>query len=187
MTVIINFWGGPGSGKSTWASFLFYSMKQLGYKVELVTEFAKDLTYERDFKTLKANWPLVLGEQLKRQTRLVGKVDYIITDSPLALSVIYSDLVSPAELDKEIMRLKESYGLSNEIDVRVKRTKPYRKYGRGETRLQALEVDKAITAYLGNYFEVKSQPDGKLALTLIELARGRFNHEEEEKRHRDTK
>ena len=36
---VINFCGGPGSGKSTAAAGLFYNMKIAGYNVELTDEF----------------------------------------------------------------------------------------------------------------------------------------------------
>ena len=35
---VINFYGGPGSGKSTAAAGLFYKMKLGGYSVELTDE-----------------------------------------------------------------------------------------------------------------------------------------------------
>lgn len=82
MTKVINLFAGPGAGKSTTAAALFVLMKTEGYKVELVTEYAKELVYAEDWETL--NWqPAVTKEQDARQRRLVGKVDWIITDSPL--------------------------------------------------------------------------------------------------------
>lgn len=49
----INIFGGPGVGKSTISSGLFYQMKTRGYKVEFISEYAKDLTYGKDFVKLK--------------------------------------------------------------------------------------------------------------------------------------
>ena len=39
---VINFYGGPGVGKSTKAAGMFYKMQLAGYSVELVNEFAKE-------------------------------------------------------------------------------------------------------------------------------------------------
>ena len=39
---VVNFFGGPGCGKSTTAAFLFGHMKVSDYKVELIHEVAKD-------------------------------------------------------------------------------------------------------------------------------------------------
>lgn len=71
---LINLYGGPGTGKSTTRSGLFCLMKRAGLKVEEVTEYAKDLTYEESWALLK-NQQHVTGEQDRRQRRLLGKVD----------------------------------------------------------------------------------------------------------------
>ncbi len=91
MTVCINFFGGPGSGKSTTASELYSFLKKKNYSVELVQEFAKDLVYENS-ETLLGIQLVVFAEQFKRQWRLLNKVDYIVTDSPLLLSSVYFEL-----------------------------------------------------------------------------------------------
>lgn len=44
-STVINFWGAPGSGKSTAAAELFVQMKKDGANIELTTEYAKDLVY----------------------------------------------------------------------------------------------------------------------------------------------
>ena len=40
---VINFYGGPNTGKSTKAAGMYYKMNLAGYNVELVNEFAKEL------------------------------------------------------------------------------------------------------------------------------------------------
>ena len=45
--ICINFYGGPGIGKSTMAAKMFAALKTAGVKTELVGEFAKDLVYDR--------------------------------------------------------------------------------------------------------------------------------------------
>jgi len=52
MTKYINIFGGPGAGKSTTAALLFAEMKSGGFKVELVTEVAKDFVWEDRSTTL---------------------------------------------------------------------------------------------------------------------------------------
>ena len=55
---VINLFGGPGAGKSTTAAGLFFFMKSdssFDKSVELVTEFAKDLTYAERFKELQGD------------------------------------------------------------------------------------------------------------------------------------
>ena len=86
---VINFVGGPGSGKSTTAAGVFFGMKVTAqHPVELVTEHAKELTYAEAWKALE-NQQAVTSEQDQRQRRLQGHVDYVITDSPLFLGCVY--------------------------------------------------------------------------------------------------
>jgi len=78
---VISLWAGPGAGKSTTAAALFAHMKQLRHSVELVTEYAKDLTYEQHWKRL-ADQLVMLAEQNYRQAKCEGQAEYIVTDSP---------------------------------------------------------------------------------------------------------
>ena len=54
-------------------------------------EFAKEIVYA-DNNKLRNDQLIVMGEQYRRTFVLDGKVDYIITDSPILLSVIYNRL-----------------------------------------------------------------------------------------------
>jgi ABC-type glutathione transport system ATPase component len=52
-TIMVNIYGGPGCGKSTTAAGVFTLLKIHKIDCELVTEFAKDLTWENRHKTLE--------------------------------------------------------------------------------------------------------------------------------------
>jgi nicotinamide riboside kinase len=88
MTKIINFFGAPGTGKSTLAADLFSTMKKAKESVELITEYAKDLTWSKRKEELK-NQVYVFGKQLNRIMNVYGQVEFIVTDSPILLSKIY--------------------------------------------------------------------------------------------------
>lgn len=88
MALHINFVSPPSSGKSTLSSELFSKMKKLGYKVELVTEVAKDYVYKKDFVSLSYQ-PLILGKQSFKNFKLDTQLDYIVNDAPFILSPIY--------------------------------------------------------------------------------------------------
>lgn len=88
-TKVINLFGAPGTGKSTIAAYIFAKLKAQKINCELVTEFAKDLCWDNNLDAL-ANQYYIFGAQSYRLSRLVGKVDIIICDSPLPLSIVYA-------------------------------------------------------------------------------------------------
>ncbi|MBK1871561.1 AAA family ATPase [Aestuariivirga sp. YIM B02566] len=142
--LVINLWAGPGAGKSTTAAGLFNLMKLSGYRVELVTEVAKDLVYEERIKLLNDNQLLVLALQDHRLRRLVGKADIAITDSPLPLSIVYKPaqgLFSASWLNDTALALWRDY---ENYNILVKRSKPYQKYGRTQTLEEARKLDARI-------------------------------------------
>jgi ABC-type oligopeptide transport system ATPase subunit len=142
---IINLFAGPGAGKSTTAAGLFHLMKLKKYNVELVTEYAKDLTWDERWSTL-SNQLYVFAKQYSRISRLSNKVEYVVTDSPLLLSLIYSSpqlhnhTFTPLVL--EIWKSFENYNFF------IKRTKEYIKNGRSQTEEEAIEIDKKILSLL---------------------------------------
>lgn len=87
-TLTINLLGGPGSGKSTLASGIFYNLKMGHIDCELVTEFAKYLTWEKNYKAL-AHQYYVSAKQMHREYVVQGQVDCVITDSPIITGLLY--------------------------------------------------------------------------------------------------
>lgn len=117
-------------------------MKLMGLKAELVTEFAKELVYSENHTDLN-NQLLILAEQDRRMRRLVGEVDYIITDSPLLLTTVYNrEGTYEGEWFTEAARaLHRSYVNANFF---ILREKPYQQYGRSQTEDEAREYDLII-------------------------------------------
>ena len=107
--LVVNLFGVPCAGKSTGAAYIFYKLKTLGLNVELVTEFAKDKVWEQNDEALK-NQAYIFGQQAFRLSRCVDKVDVIITDSPLPLSIIYNkDKRLTENFNKSVMDVFNSY------------------------------------------------------------------------------
>ena len=79
---------GPGVGKSTVAAQLFAKMKENGYSVELITEYAKELVYENRIKTMN-DQVYLLGKQYHRIKNALESNEYLVIDSPLILSYVY--------------------------------------------------------------------------------------------------
>ena len=112
MTKVINLFGGPGAGKSTTAAGLFYEMKVRDIKCELVTEYAKDMTYEKRTNIL-SDQLYILAKQNRKLIRLVGEVDYIITDSPLLIGLMYVPVNYYAQFSSLVHEIFGSYNNTN--------------------------------------------------------------------------
>lgn len=147
---VINLFAGPGIGKSTTAAGVFWKMKTLGFKVELVTEFAKGLVYASDMKLKDQLY--VFAKQNWRLSVLEGQVDYAITDSPLILSNIYFDKETSMYTEEYFKQLVgdtfDHYHNINFVMNRDTETHPYQKYGRTQTLEEAKELDDKIMEYL---------------------------------------
>ncbi len=86
---IINLIGGPNTGKTTTALGLTYLMKMAGYRVKYVSEYAEEMVYEERSNILEDQL-YILAKQNRRLHRLRGLVDYVVTDSPLVLGLVYA-------------------------------------------------------------------------------------------------
>lgn len=137
-TKVINLFGNPGSGKSTTAAFLFSELKGRGLEAELVTETAKDLVWDEDDRRL-SNQFYVFSTQLHRIERLVGKVEYIITDSPLLMQIGYykeRHLPGPRHFKKLCITYNDKY---NNINILLKSNKSISNVGRAEIELNPMK------------------------------------------------
>lgn len=152
MTKVLNYFGGPGVGKSTIASGVFHELKKRDIVCEYVSEYAKDCVWEETTKLLE-NQIHVFAEQLRRQYRLMGKVDYIITDSPLLLSGIYyrfytdkmgHPFFSEEHTELAIKFFDETFAQFDNINFIIKRQKKYNPIGRKQTEEEAKEIDKMV-------------------------------------------
>lgn len=146
MTKVINMYGGPGTGKTTSMAGLFSLMKLKAMSVELVTEFAKDLVWgERH--NMFTEQDFIFAEQNHRLRRLVGKVDWIITDSPLLLSHIYMPDDYPGK-EPFLQFVDEMYDSYDNINILLTRVKEYDANGRNQTEDEARAIDDTIHALL---------------------------------------
>lgn len=143
---VVNFYGGPGTGKSTMAASVFAELKWRGYNVELVTEFAKDLVWEKRFNTLD-DQIYIFGKQYHKLYRLRDQVDFIITDSPLLLSLHYGAKLPDSFLDMVL----ETYESFDNVDIFLEREKDYNPAGRYQTKEEAKAIDDKMQHLLRNY------------------------------------
>jgi hypothetical protein len=143
MTKIINLFGAPGSGKSTMAAGIFCDMKRRGHLTELVTEVAKDFVWSGRDQCIKCQ-PLIFGKQLYRIERLLGKVDIIVTDSPLLLSSIYNQTYGHL-FDATVFNIWDKMDNMNYL---LRRTKKYVGVGRNQSENESDLLHVAIKSYL---------------------------------------
>lgn len=138
-TLVINLIGGPGSGKSTCASGIFYQLKKLGINCELALEFAKDKVWEESIKTLDDQF-YIFGKQYHKLFRLNDKVDVIITDSPLIISILYNKTPSKYFNDFVI----EQYNTFDNLLFFINRNDTYQTEGRLQSKEEAENIDNFI-------------------------------------------
>lgn len=166
--IVVNFYGGPGVGKSTAAAKIFYELKTRGVRSELVGEFAKELVYNRAYTVLSDQ--LYLFSEQAHRLRMLDKygVQVAICDSPLLLSPIYGK-----EKNLVDMALRE-YSKYDNYNFVLERVESYLKDdARKASFEQAHQKDMQILALLrqnnipysmiGNVLDITSEDLDSLA------------------------
>lgn len=145
--IVVNIFGGPGAGKSTTAAGLFYKMKQKGLNVELVTEYAKDMTWEGRMNIL-GDQLYVLAKQQRRVARLVGKVDYVVTDAPFFLGLVYMEPDYLRTFEPLVLEAWDRY--ENHCFMLNRKNIQFQEVGRNQDAKQALEIDNKLHRLLNS-------------------------------------
>lgn len=161
-TLIVNLFGGPGSGKTTCSWEIASELKKMGYITEYVPEYAKELVWDNALDLLDGsliNQKMILVEQQHRIERLLGKVDFIITDSPVLMNPVYLqdglDSNAVSEYKVEILDLFKS---NANFCMFIERGGKFENTGRIHNLEQSKEIDIAIknilednNIYFGTY------------------------------------
>ena len=155
MSTVINLYGGPGTGKSTSAAYLFYLLKSQGKNAELVREYVKDWAWEgRNISTYDQIY--LLGKQVRRESILYGKVDYIVTDSPIMLGIYYASKYSSLSVSEGVRAMTLAYYRQaaedghKHVHVFLERSKPYNPLGRFQSEDQAKNIDNGVYGMLAD-------------------------------------
>lgn len=159
--LVVNLTGAPGAGKSTGAAIIFAELKKLGINAELVTEFAKDKTWEHNATALGCQ-EYVFGKQSYRLARCRNDVDVIVTDSPLPLGLIYNN--NPAldyHFTATVINVFNTY---ENINFFINRVKPYNPKGRNQTAEESDQLSTRIKDLYKNlnigYTEINGDNEG---------------------------
>lgn len=157
-TLIINLFAGPGAGKSTGAAYIFSKLKMAGIDAELVTEFAKDKVWEENPSPFKCQF-YITGKQAFRISRVYGKVDVIVTDSPIILGAQYAD----SEGLKQAC-VDEFNKYATNTNFFINRVKKYNPNGRFQTEEDAKKIDVEFKQFLADnnisYTEIDGNEEG---------------------------
>lgn len=146
---VVNFLGGPGTGKSTIAADVFSLMKRKNFKVEMLREIAKDHVWERANNIFREQ-DYIFAHQHRLQRRLVGHdIDYCILDSSMLFSLFYTPDDMPASFKTFVRDVYDSY---DNINIYLKRNPniPYISEGRNQNFMQAQQLDRDILQYMLN-------------------------------------
>lgn len=142
-TIFLNLFGGPGSGKSTMCADVFTRLKKMGINCEMALEYAKDAIYEESYKKLN-NQIYIFGKQHNRIWRLNGKVDVVVTDSPILVSILYDADNNPYLKDLVMYEFKKL----NTLNFYINREFEFSTDGRIHNLEQSKEVDNKCVELL---------------------------------------
>lgn len=154
-TIVINAFAGPGAGKTTSCLEVAEKLKKQGFVTEYVQEYAKELVYDNNFIMLDGHYEhqfAILNEQMKRINRLYGKVDFIVTDSPILLNNTYLNEDKNTEVYSAYSdSVNKLYGLYNNFNYFVERdTSVLEKEGRIHNLEQSIAIDNELKNMLHN-------------------------------------
>jgi hypothetical protein len=170
MSTIINFFGGPGIGKSTQSAELFTLMKKNHMDVELTFEYPKIVTWEENLSSIRDQF-FITANQHRNISRLYGKVNYIIVDSPIILGLIYKNKYVRSEdypssfydenFDYFILNLFKKY---NNLNIFLGRdNESFNKKGRlqnlDESKIIDEEIKKTLKTYEINFHQFDVNKD----------------------------
>ncbi len=148
---VINIFAGPGCGKSTFSAELFSTLKKQHLKVEYVSEYAKDLIYEKRFDRLD-DYLYVFAQQHHRLHRLKNDIDYVVCDGSFLLGNLHfkDNGIYNEKLFKALVL--DTFNKYDNYNYFLKRGDiPYQSYGRKESFNEAKKMDTKLKQLLKNY------------------------------------
>lgn len=150
---IIEFFGGPGSGKTTSATHCFSAFKRRGIECEFTREYAQEAIFAQQTYQL-AHQVIVAANQYRKYTELQDAGHKLVfSDSSILLSKIYG--AGSPKHDLLLPILDALHGDFEVIKVFVTRSdRPFSQRGRVHTEGQSRELDILIKSRCGPFHYV---------------------------------
>lgn len=179
---IVCFWGGPGTGKSTTSAGVFASLKKLHFDCEMNREYVKDWVWEK--RGIKpGDQTYLFAKQSRRERQYIeNKLDYIISDSSMALCIMYGRIYDKYEKEFNtcVTMLKQHHAFCKDHGYKtehifLRRKKKYNPNGRFQTEEEAKNIDEQCLTLLKelniNYteFDCEDDVETKIVNYLMEL------------------
>lgn len=165
MTKVINLYSGPGGGKSSIAAGLLYELKRRHINCDAPYEFPKLLAWDENYSAIKDQL-YVVANQHRGIVKSWGKVEYIIMDSPILLSLVYKSYYDGIEypsnlytesFDKMVLDIHSKY---DNLNILLKRGNGgYNEKERYQSLEKSIELDYLIKKMLDDngikYIEIE--------------------------------
>lgn len=174
----ISMFGAPGAGKTVLTHELFVHFKKVGRNCEIVNELAREWAYlDRPIQSM--DQVFLFSTQMNREDTLLsrGKVDFIISDSPVLLNSYYG-VKKDHELMQsyaEMIRVFESKFPSINFFCPNNSSYQFHSEGRYHSRAEADQISRDMLEFMDRMgVEYHILPNEKRLEAVVELLGSRI-------------
>ena len=166
--LIVNFFGGPGVGKTTAAAELFISLKKNNVGAHFVGDFAQECILEGNVESLR-DQTYIFGNTHHRLLYSYQQSVVTVTDAPILLNCIYQEGL-PDLFNQLVLAMHERF---RNLNILLERTEGYdhSMVGRVHSLFESLGIDKQVEHMLEQYevpFVKQNEIDGDLTEYLTQ-------------------
>jgi hypothetical protein len=158
---VINLYGAPCTGKSTFAAGLFFLLKKHNVIVELVGEKTKPIIFSGATKLLDNQLYLTALQYRNLKNLESSQIDVCISDSPLLLQYFYGQHLHYAQtLNKLTEEINQEF---DNINILITRKAAYQTYGRCHTEEESKAIEERLLSFaptLGIHLTVEGSDAG---------------------------